>query len=147
MTDRLTLPYMPIAPQEYPSLFRRLACMLYEALLLIAIVFIASFLFSALTRFDGSGPLRPIFQIYVFAIMAYYFTWFWSRGRRTLAMKTWRLQIVGKDSEEITYNKAFLRYCLAWLCLTGVGILWALFDKENLLLHDRLAGTRLISKN
>lgn len=129
---------------ELPGLPRRLASMLYELLLLLAVVFIASFLFSALTHFQGSGPLRPLFQIFLFAVMAAYFTWFWSRGRRTLAMKTWRLRIEEKDGGPLSPQRAFMRYCLAWLCLTGVGILWALIDRERLFLHDRLAGTRLV---
>ena len=127
-----------------PGLFRRLASMLYESLLLLAVVFVASFLFSALTRFRGAGPLLPVFQLYLFAVMGAYFTWFWSRGRRTLAMKTWRLQITAKDGSPLSPQRAFGRYCLAWLTLTGASILWALVDSERLFLHDRLAGTRLV---
>jgi uncharacterized RDD family membrane protein YckC len=130
--------------QEYPGLCRRLACMLYESLLLFAVAFIPLFLFSALTRYQGTGPLRLVFQLYLFSVMAIYFTWFWSRGRRTLAMKTWRLRITEKDGKPLMPKRAFLRYCLAWLCLTGISILWALFDRERLFLHDRLAGTRLV---
>ena len=127
-----------------PGLLRRLASMLYETLLLLAVIFVASFLFSALTRFRGSGPLLPVFQGYLFAVMGGYFTWFWSRGRRTLAMKTWRLQITGTAGGLLSPKRAFCRYCLAWLTLTGMSILWALVDRERLFLHDRLAGTRLI---
>jgi uncharacterized RDD family membrane protein YckC len=39
-----------------------------------------------------------------------------------------------------------LRYVLAWpsVALCGVGLLWSLFDLDNLFLHDRLAGTRVV---
>ncbi|MES2356041.1 MAG: RDD family protein [Pseudomonadota bacterium] len=129
---------------DSPGLLRRLACIVYEALLIIAVVFIATFLFSGLSHYQGTGPLRLAFQVYLIIIMGGYFTWFWSRGRRTLAMKTWQLRIIEKNGTPLTPKKAFLRYCLAWLCVTGIGLLWAVIDREGLFLHDRLAGTRLI---
>ena len=130
---------------QLPSLLRRLSCLLYETLLVIAIVFIFSFLFSSLAQFKGKGALVNVFQIYIFLVMAIYFSWFWSKGRSTLAMKTWKLKIVEKNGQPISPKKAFLRYCFAWLSVTGISILWALIDREGLYLHDRLAGTKLVS--
>ena len=127
------------------GLTRRLACMLYELLLVLAVVFIAAFVFSTVTGFKGSGSLLPVFQVYLFAIIGAYFTWFWSCGRRTLAMKTWRLRIIGKDGGSLSPQRAFGRYCLAWLTLTGINIVWTFVDCERLFLHDRLAGTRLVA--
>ena len=144
MPDSIDLPPTFSNDQEYPGLFRRLACMLYETLLLLAVIFIASWLFYALTRFDGSGPLLHVFRIYVFVVMACYCSWFWSQGRRTLAMKTWQLRLTEKNGQPLTPKRALLRYCLAWLCVTGIGVLWALVDRERLFLHDRLVGTRLV---
>ena len=136
---------LSIATFQFPSIFRRLACLLYETLLVIAIVFIFSFLFSSLTQFKGKGPLLHVFQIYIFSVMAIYFSWFWCNGRSTLAMKTWKLKIVAQNGQSISFKKAFLRYCFAWLSFTGISILWALVDRDGLYLHDRLAGTKLIS--
>ena len=118
--------------------------MLYEALLVLAIIFIAAFLFSALTRFEGRGSLLPIFRLYIVVVMAGYFTWFWSRGRRTLAMKTWRLRLISGNGSFLSPGQALLRYCLAWLCLAGIGVLWTFVDRDGLFLHDRLVGTRLV---
>lgn len=133
-----------VTTRSPPGILRRMASMLYDALLLLAVVFVASFLFSALTRFDGTGLLLPVFRLYIFVVAGAYFTWFWSHGRRTLAMKTWRLHITDQRGGPLTPAQAFGRYCLAWLMLTGLGILWALFDREHLFMHDRLAGTRLV---
>ena len=88
--------------------------------------------------------MLPVFRLYIFVVAGAYFTWFWSHGRRTLAMKTWRLHITDQRGGPLTPAQAFGRYCLAWLMLTGLGILWALFDREHLFMHDRLAGTRLV---
>ncbi|MBA2690535.1 MAG: RDD family protein, partial [Burkholderiales bacterium] len=65
-------------------------------------------------------------------------------GRRTLAMKTWRLRLIDRGGGLLTPKRAFLRFCLAWLNVTGAALLWPLFDREGLFLHDRLAGSRLV---
>ena len=73
--------------------------------------------------------------------MGGYFLGSWLRGGQTLPMKAWRIRLVG-----VTPARALLRLVLAAALLpTGVSIVWALFDREQQFLHDRLAGTRLIA--
>ena len=36
--------------------------------------------------------------------MTAYFVWCWSHGGQTLAMKTWRLQLVNKDGSALSCN-------------------------------------------
>ena len=72
-------------------------------------------------------------------MFAAYFLWCWLRGGQTLAMKAWHIRLV-----DVTPQKALLRLVLAALLLP-VSIVWALFDRERQFLHDRLAGTRLVS--
>jgi len=45
--------------------------------------------------------------------------------------------------------QAVLRYLIAWpsVLFFGIGLLWAIFDKDHLFLHDRLAGTKVVSTN
>ena len=86
------------------------------------------------------GWLRHAHQLFVAAMLAAYFLWCWLRGGQTLAMKAWRVRLVG-----VTPGRALLRFVLAlFLVPTGLSILWALFDRERQFLHDRLAGTRLV---
>ncbi|MDP1897905.1 MAG: RDD family protein, partial [Sulfurimicrobium sp.] len=66
-------------------------------------------------------------------------------GGQTLAMKTWHLRLVSADGAPLTRRRAILRFALALpSTLLGIGILWALFDRERLFLHDRLAKTKII---
>jgi uncharacterized RDD family membrane protein YckC len=119
--------------------------MLYESLLLLATVFLAGFLFVGLTRGANTPPVIVALQVYVLAVTAAYFIWFWLHGGQTLAMKTWRLRLVDTSGQPITPRLAATRFVLAIPCvLTGIGLLWAVFDPERQFLHDRLAGTRLI---
>ncbi len=119
--------------------------MLYESLLLVAVLFLAGFLFAGLTLGSTTPLVRVVFQIYLLCVVAAYFIWFWLRGGQTLAMKTWHLRLVSADGLPLTRRRAILRFALALpSTLLGVGILWALFDRERLFLHDRLAKTKII---
>ena len=133
-------------PSYTPGIMRRLFSMLYEALLLLAVLFIAGFLFISITHDATSGAMKPVFQGYLILVVAGYFIWFWRYGQ-TLAMKTWHMKIVSKDGGRITMKQAGLRFivALSGIALGGIGILWAVFDRDKQFLHDRLAGTRIIT--
>ena len=124
-----------------PGIARRLASLLYEALLLFAVAVFAGFAFHFASRGAPlEGALRFAHQMLLLAVFAAYFLWCWLRGGQTLAMKAWRIRLV-----EVTPGKALLRFLLALVLVpTGISLLWALFDQERQFLHDRLAGTRLV---
>ena len=116
--------------------------MIYEAVLLFAVAFFAAWLFFfASGGCDASaGWPRHLLQLFIGLVFAGYFLWSWLRGGQTLAMKAWRIRLVG-----VTPRTALLRFVLALLLVpTGISIVWALFDREKQFLHDRLAGTRLV---
>ncbi|NBX55368.1 MAG: RDD family protein, partial [Betaproteobacteria bacterium] len=69
-----------------PTLFRRMACWLYEGMLLFGVIFIAGYLFSTLSQSRHGLSNRPGLQAFVVLVLAIYFTWFWHKGQ-TLAMK------------------------------------------------------------
>lgn len=120
--------------------------MIYELLLVIAVVFIASFLFIRISGDSQTGWKQLAFQIYLLGIVFLYFSIFWLRSGQTLAMKTWRIKLVDRSGALISLPRAALRFVLALLgiALGGVSIFWALFDPDRQFLHDRLAKTRLI---
>ncbi len=152
------------------SLRRRFAALVYESLLLVAVVFAANFaLLPLVTPRHGKDLVVPALAERValfwllFAILAGYFVWSWSRGRRTLAMKTWRLRLVDRVGQPLAPRTALLRYLAAWIgpalavaayaALSPIGLgahaawlvafnfLWAFVDRDRLFLHDRIAGT------
>ena len=150
-----------------PPLPRRLACWLYEGMLLFAVVFVAGYLFSTLSQTRHALDNRHPIQAFVFVVLGIYFTWLWSRGQ-TLAMKTWHIRLVDAHGHAVTQARALLRYVLSWLWvlppLVGAGCfeltggeaavialgwvwVWALlsrFHPQRQYLHDAWAGTRLI---
>lgn len=135
---------MPDHP-SVPGLPRRLASLIYEALLACALLVVASFPVVSLLPYLPPPWSRLAFQAYLLVVLGTYFVWCWRRGQ-TLAMKTWRIRLVSVSGERPTRAQAWLRYALAALGLLagGIGLLWALWDRDGQFLHDRLAGTRLV---
>lgn len=129
-----------------PTLLRRLMCMVYEALLLAAIMFIAGFLFIYATNYPQHPALRPVLQIFLLLIVVGYFVWFWCKSGQTLAMKTWRLRVQGEQGELLSAAQTLKRFALALfgLLLGGITIWWVWFDPEKQFLHDRLARSRIV---
>jgi uncharacterized RDD family membrane protein YckC len=151
-----------------PSLRRRMACWIYEGLLLFGVVFLAGYLFSTLSQSRHALDNRHGLQAFLFLIVGLYFTWFGHKGQ-TLAMKTWRIRVVDVHGQALTQQRAFLRYVLSWvwfipplivlapldltggetlvLCLGWI-LVWALlsrFQAQHQFWHDIWAGTRLIT--
>ena len=61
----------------------------------------------------------------VFVTLGLYFTWFWSHGGQTLAMKAWRIRLVQADGDPVSMARAWLRYGLSWLWfLPALLVLW-----------------------
>ncbi len=128
------------------SIARRLVSILYESLLVFAVVFFAGLLFYGAASGRLSGLIRNLFQIYLIVILGLYFVWCWHRGGQTLPMKTWKLRLVSAGGGPVSVRRAALRYLLACLsfALAGTGLVWAVFDRDRQFLHDRLAGTRIV---
>ncbi len=140
---------MDAAPDAPPSasLRARLASLVYEVMLLLAVLFVSSYLFLVLARDAQSGWPRTLFQAYLLTVCGIYFVFCWSRTGQTLPMKTWRLRVVARNGAPPAPRRALVRYLLAVPgMLTGTSILWALFDSDKLFLHDRLARTRIVKE-
>ena len=129
-----------------PGFGRRLLSMIYESLLLLAVLFIDSFFFHLVFRDTGSLFFRPAFQLYLLVVAGTYFTWFWTHGGQTLPMQTWKFRVLTVDGKRVNLQREVARYLFAVIGIFffGCGILWALFDRERQFLHDRLAGTRVV---
>ena len=129
-----------------PSRGRRLACMLYEAVLLFGVVFVADYLFDTLTQSRNALMLRHERQAWLFLVIGVYFLLCWRASGQTLPMKTWNIRLVDAAGGRPALWKLLARYVLAWpFMMTGLGWLWSFFDRDRQFPQDRLLGTRLVS--
>lgn len=134
-------------PIPLPGIRRRLICMLYESLVVFSILLIGFLLPQiVLSGFHFELPPRMLWLHVVLLLLAY-FVWCWLNGGQTLPMKTWKLRLISSEGMPLRPLQAVLRYLAAWpsILLFGIGIIWALFDKDKQFLHDRIAGTRIVS--
>ena len=131
------------------GLGRRLASLLYESLVIFAILLIGFWLPQAVLAGNGMIFSSRQLWLHVFLLLMLYCVWFWINGGQTLPMKTWHLRIVSAGGGgALRPTQALLRYLAAWpsLLLGGIGIVWALVDKDKQFLHDRIAGTRIVQE-
>ena len=132
---------------EIASRRRRLGSLLYEALVILALML---FLFLLpIAVFSGVSHLIPapgLLWFYLFLLLGVYFVWCWVKAGQTLAMKTWRLTLVDAQSARpLRPLQAVVRYGMGWLCWpTGLALLWSFLDPDGQFLHDRIAGTRIL---
>jgi uncharacterized RDD family membrane protein YckC len=126
-----------------PGWFRRLASLVYDLLLLLAILMFAALVFLFIFGDATATPKRYFFQFYLWLISAAYFVWNWSTSGQTLAMQTWRIRVIAQSGEPLAPTQAMKRFIFASVFF-GLSFIWAFFDRERLYLHDRLSGTRLV---
>lgn len=133
---------------ELAGFRRRLASLLYESLLVLGILAPTFMIPYVLLGMYGSFmPPGWVLWLHLFIVLGLYFVWYWTRHGHTLAMQTWRLKLVrAEDGRPVDTRLACLRFVLSWpslLCF-GLGLLWALLDRDRQFLHDRVAGTRIV---
>lgn len=119
---------------------------LYDGLAVIALWMLASAIMTTLFGDASKGAPRLLLQGVALLAVSAYFLWCWTHGGQTLAMKTWRIRVVTANGAPLSFRIALGRYlcAAAGLLLGGIGLWWALLDKDGRFLHDRLAGTRLV---
>jgi uncharacterized RDD family membrane protein YckC len=93
--------------------------MVYEALIVVAVAFLAGLAFvlahAAINgdpRVRVEGAARIALQAYLVVVLGVYFAWSWRRGQ-TLPMKTWRLRLVAAAGGPVGTRAALIRYACA----------------------------------
>lgn len=119
--------------------------MVYEVLLITALLLVATFPFVGFTGGQISTGSRVALQIYLCLVCGAYFTWFWRHGGQTLPMKTWRIRLRMLGGGALGFHTAAVRFAAALVGMLPLGLTlwWAFIDRDRQFLHDRLAGTRL----
>jgi uncharacterized RDD family membrane protein YckC len=130
---------------------RRLAALLYDSLLLAALLMI--FTGGALFFTHGvavvpatAGAWVYVYRAGLVLLIAGYYLINWLRSGQTLGMRAWRLRVVSDSGQPPALRAAALRVlfgALAW-APAALGVLWLYLDPDHLALHDRLSKTRVV---
>ncbi len=127
------------------GLARRFGAMIYDSLLVFALLAMTTVPFIAIRASEAVEPGTLTLQLALLFVMYLFFVGFWIKPGRTLGMQAWRLQIETSNGEKPSLKQASVRFFAAILSLipAGLGFWWQLWDKDGLAWHDRLSGTRL----
>jgi uncharacterized RDD family membrane protein YckC len=135
-----------VAQISAPSFLKLGACLIYEALVVIALSLVCTTIFVLFLGDATTGIKRYSLQLFLWLASGVYFAWCWQKSGQTLAMQTWQLKLINQDGELLTLTAAITRYVLASLSLIafGLGYLWVVVDRDRLFLHDRLLKNKII---
>ncbi|PJC94397.1 hypothetical protein CUC44_03570 [Aeromonas lusitana] len=146
MAKRKTVssPQTPPPQHKYPSagLLRRLGALLYDYLVVIALLIIAGFIGMGVAHLllatgmatvpegkDASWLLTsPLYSAWLAFIICGFYTWFWTRAGQTIGMRAWRLRIQNVDGSNIRITQALIRLGTAAF---GLGNLLCVFNRER----------------
>jgi uncharacterized RDD family membrane protein YckC len=149
-----------------PTVLRRLAALVYESLLVGALLFFGA---AVAHGASAAGPGRIATQAFLWILLGAYFVVSWRRGGRTLALKAWQLRVVDAQGAAVSLPRALLRYVVAalvygaavvgavagyrngwtfgvWAALVpaALSVAYGFLDEQGRFLHDRLTGTKIV---
>lgn len=136
------------------GLFIRLAAIVYDCLVVAAIIFFAAACALGLSVLLDMIHLWPkadglehsdriqglVYQIYLVVAAAWFYLYFWVKAGQTLGMKAWRLRVQQLNGNNISYKQASVRLLTS---LFGLGNLLCLLP-ARLALQDRIANTEVV---
>lgn len=152
MTDFTATPSSTPAP-----LWRRLAAMAYDSVLIIAIWMVVAFIVLSLFGVDNARTvdgevvtLDPLYKNVLLIAMILsawsFFAWFWTHSGQTLGMQAWRVRIQNSGNQRITLKQTVIRFAGALVSMlpAGIGYWLMLFNKDRHSLHDRLSASEVV---
>lgn len=124
----------------------RAIAMFYDALLVLAVLFLLTGIVVSARHLRAIAPGEPLWQCTLLAAMYVYFGWFWTHGGQTLGMRAWRLRVVNEDGTGLSWRQSALRFLGALACwgTLGLGYLWALFEPRRRAWSDLLSGSLVL---
>ncbi len=131
-----------------PGVFKRFAIIIYDALLLLAVLFLATLVLLPFQTGNIFEPNSWQFSLYLLLVSFVFYSWFWTRSGQTLGLLSWKLRVVSQDGENISWKQAATRFSVAIFSwgICGLGFFWILFNKDRLTWHDMASNSHLVWK-
>ena len=163
------MPAIPAATDLPCPLWRRLLALVYDLLIVVAIVMVVGLLCQLATggqliRTAGRTVVPVWYQVLQALVVMAYFVSSWRRGGQTVGMRPWRIRVTRDDGGTPSVQQALIRVLVAaaplvllmlgpviglrptlWTLL-GVWSAWfavALFDPRRRAIHDFAAHTEI----
>jgi uncharacterized RDD family membrane protein YckC len=139
------------------ALWRRLAAMIYDSIIVAAIWMVVGFI--VLSAFgieqaqivqNDAVVMDPVYRLTLFSSMllsAYlFFAWFWTHSGQTLGMQAWKIRVQNADGSAISYWQSLQRFVLApcSFLLLGAGYFYLYFNPQRQCFHDRISRSNVV---
>ena len=134
---------------------RRLAALLYDGFLVVAVWFVIVFILQRIvgtqsnTLVDGVVQTDTLLDALVFTIMlasgSGFYIWFWTKSGQTLGMLAWRIKLESLDGGLINFKQGVIRYIAAWPSFfLLVGYLSIYLDSNGDAAHDKVSRSKVV---
>ena len=111
--------------QSPAGLLRRLGAIVYDGLLLLGTLLIATALVLPFTGGAAAPSDNLLFPAYLLSVCFLFYGWFWTHGGQTLGMRAWKIRLQQPNGEPVTWRQALLRFVLGSLWAPLVILSWS----------------------
>lgn len=127
--------------QETAPFRFRIAALVYDALVLVALWGITTFIAVMIRQNVVTGA---ILQTILFVESFVFFGYFWIHKGQTIGMVAWRLRLDSASSFNL--RKALYRFCgeLLSLASCGIGYMWIWIDRDRRSWSDIISSSRVV---
>jgi uncharacterized RDD family membrane protein YckC len=128
------------------NLWRRLAAIAYDWLLLASVLFATTFV---LILLRGGAVIEPgtwWYGVVLIAVAFLFYGWCWTHGGQTLGLRAWKLRVVTADGAPLSWPDAARRFVASAILFLppGLGLIWSLLDSQRRCWHDRLSRSQVV---
>ena len=104
------------------TLKRRLVSIIYDSLLILAVMIISTLPFIAIRYGDAVETNSSYYQLTLFIIIYFFLVGFWSISGRTLGMQSWGLRLETLDGYKPNIMQCSIRFFAAIFSLIPFGL-------------------------
>ncbi len=131
------------------KLGRRIGALIYDSLILLAILLFASvpIVFLAPSNINISHSF--IYRGYLLLITIIFYHICWHQSGQTLGMRSWKIKLINlDDNKPISFIQSTIRVLTAIpaFLFFGLGYFMLYFNKQHATLHDLASGTLLVRR-
>jgi len=139
----------PLTGENACSLFRRMLVMLYDAVIVLALMMLATGMVLLVHPPTLMAGKDVWYTLYLVGVWFFYLGWCWHYGGLTLGMRAWRVQLLTDSAKPMSWPQSGLRFAGSILAILpfGAGYFWSLFDPEHRTWHDRWSRSRLCRRD
>ncbi len=131
------------------SLVRRLAAMVYDFMIVVAIWMVVGAIAVALNDGEAiaSGTDEALLKSTLLVVTYLFFAYCWTRSGQTLGMLAWRLRVQHVEGRTLNWTESLIRFFSAGISFACLGLgYWAmLISDERLTWHDRWSNSTVVT--